>query len=219
MYSEIQKRIITSIFLLLLLILMFFFIYIQIISLIALAIISWIEFYALISKIFLETTLKHKILLFFYKFISLFYLFMLVYLIIVPKLEYPIFEIIIIYSILISIMSDIGGLIVGKIFKGSKLTKISPNKTISGSMGSFVFSLFLIPFFVKYFTDYNLPILILLTVIISLTSQAGDLLISYLKRKAKVKDTSDLLPGHGGVLDRIDGIIFAIPLGLLIFNI
>ena len=219
MYLEMQRRIITSIFLLSLLILMFFFTYIQIISVIVLAIISWIEFYALITKIFLKNTFKHKILLFFYKFISLLYLFMLVYLITIPKLEYQIFEIINVYSILISIMTDIGGLIIGKIFKGRKLTKISPNKTISGSIGSFVFSLFLIPFFVKYFTDYNLLILILLTIIISLISQAGDLLISYLKRKAKVKDTSDLLPGHGGVLDRIDGIIFAIPFGLLIFNI
>ena len=219
MNLELQKRIITSIFLLVLLILMFYFVYIQIISLILLATISWIEFYALISKIFLKNNFNDKILRFFYKSISLLYLFVLVYLIIIPKIGSEIFEIIIIYSILISIMSDIGGLIVGKIFKGKKLTKISPNKTISGSIGSFIFSLFLIPFFVKYFNDYNLLILILMTITISLISQIGDLFISYLKRKAKVKDTSDLLPGHGGVLDRLDGIIFAIPIGLLIFYI
>ena len=116
-------------------------------------------------------------------------------------------------------MSDIGGLIIGKIFKGKKLSKISPNKTISGSLGSFIFSLLLIPFFLKYFNNYNILTIILFTVIISLASQLGDLLISAIKRKAKVKDTSDLLPGHGGVLDRIDGIIFAIPVGLLIFSI
>tara|TARA_B110000881_G_C18318990_1_gene385787 strand:- start:223 stop:573 length:351 start_codon:yes stop_codon:yes gene_type:complete len=116
-------------------------------------------------------------------------------------------------------MSDIGGLVIGKIFKGKKLSKISPNKTISGSFGSFIFSLFLIPFFLEPFSTYNISIVILFTLIISLASQLGDLLISLLKRKAKVKDTSDLLPGHGGVLDRIDGIIFAIPVGLLIFSI
>tara|TARA_B110000967_G_C18489732_1_gene366188 strand:- start:138 stop:488 length:351 start_codon:yes stop_codon:yes gene_type:complete len=116
-------------------------------------------------------------------------------------------------------MSDVGGLLIGKIFKGKKLSKISPNKTISGSLGSFIFSLLLVPFFFKYFNDYNILIIILITVIISLTSQLGDLLISLLKRKAKVKDTSDLLPGHGGILDRIDGIIFAVPMGLLIFSI
>jgi phosphatidate cytidylyltransferase len=114
-------------------------------------------------------------------------------------------------------LSDIGGLICGKIFKGKKLTKISPNKTISGSIGSFMFSILLIPFFYKVQIDQSLVNLLLITIIISLTSQLGDLFISLLKRKAKVKDTSDLLPGHGGVLDRVDGIIFAIPLGIFLF--
>ena len=114
-------------------------------------------------------------------------------------------------------MSDIGGLIFGKIFKGKKLTKISPNKTISGSIGSFIFAILLIPFFYKSQIDQNLLSILLITIIISLTSQLGDLFISLLKRKAKVKNTSDLLPGHGGVLDRIDGIIFAIPLGIYLF--
>ena len=116
-------------------------------------------------------------------------------------------------------MSDIGGLVIGKLFKGKKLTRISPKKTISGSVGSFTFSLILIPFFYKYFADYEALLFIVITLAISLTSQLGDLFISYLKRKAQVKDTSDLLPGHGGILDRIDGIIFAIPIGFLILNI
>ena len=111
-------------------------------------------------------------------------------------------------------MSDIGGLVFGKIFKGKKLTKISPNKTISGSIGSFIFSLLLIPFFYEVQMNQNLLIIVIITIIISLISQLGDLFISLLKRKAKVKDTSDLLPGHGGVLDRIDSIIFVIPLGI-----
>ena len=118
-----------------------------------------------------------------------------------------------------SVASDIGGLTFGKIFKGRKLTKISPNKTISGTVGSFIFPLLLIPFFLEIFNNYNFLIIIIFTEIISLASQLGDLFISLLKRKAKVKNTSDLLPGHGGVLDRIDGIIFATPVGLLIFNI
>ena len=115
-------------------------------------------------------------------------------------------------------VSDIGGLTFGKIFKGKKLTKISPNKTIAGSIGSFIFSLLLIPMLQN---SINIPVsssLILITLLVSFTSQLGDLLISYLKRKAKVKDTSDLLPGHGGILDRIDGIIFAIPVGLILFS-
>ncbi|MDA7471047.1 phosphatidate cytidylyltransferase, partial [Candidatus Pelagibacter ubique] len=128
-------------------------------------------------------------------------------------------KIYLLYSVLVAILSDIGGLICGKIFKGKKLTKISPNKTISGSIGSFIFSTFLIPFFYKSQIDQTLVNLFIITIIISLTSQLGDLFISLLKRKAKVKDTSDLLPGHGGVLDRIDGIIFAIPLGIFLFII
>ena len=123
------------------------------------------------------------------------------------------------YSVLVAIVSDIGGLVFGKIFKGKKLTKISPNKTISGSIGSFVFSLLLIPFFYQELINYNILSLVLITIIISLTSQLGDLFISYLKRKAKIKNTSDILPGHGGFLDRIDGIIFAIPIGIVLFNL
>ena len=128
-------------------------------------------------------------------------------------------EVVVIYSILISIMTDIGGLIIGKIFKGKKLTKISSKKTISGSIGSFASSLILIPFFIEYFLDYKIIELFLITILISLISQMGDLFISLLKRRAKVKDTSDILPGHGGILDRVDGIIFSIPLGLILFNL
>ena len=89
----------------------------------------------------------------------------------------------------------------------------------TGSIGSFIFSLLLIPFFYKGQIDQTLVNLFFITIIISLTSQLGDLFLSFLKRKAKVKDTSDLLPGHGGFLDRIDGIIFAIPLGIYLFII
>ena len=216
MNLELKKRIITSIFLLLLLCLMYFYTFILIISVIIIAIISWIEFNGLIFKIFKRNKKKDKLLIFSYKAISLFYFLLLIYLVLFIKSQKPYFEIFIIFSILISVMSDIGGLIVGRIFKGKKLTKISPNKTVSGSIGSFIFSLFLIPFFLEYIPNNDLLTLSIITLIISATSQMGDLLISFLKRKAKVKNTSDLLPGHGGILDRIDGIIFAIPIGILI---
>ena len=218
MKKELKKRIVTSFFLLSLLLIMFHYIYVLILSLIIVAIISWIEFYALISKIIRKNNHKDKLLRFCYKAISLFFLLSLVYLIIFITLENPALEIIIIYSVLISIMSDVGGLIVGKVFRGKKLTKISPNKTVSGSMGSFLFSLFLIPFFLEYLTIQSIIELTIITILISLSSQIGDLMISLLKRKAKVKNTSDLLPGHGGVLDRIDGMIFSIPCGLMLFN-
>ena len=216
MTLELKKRIITSVFLLALLCLMYFFSFILIISVIIISIISWIEFNGLIFKIFKKNKNKDKLLKFFYKAISLIYFSILIYLVLLIKSQKPDFEIFIIFSILISVMSDIGGLVVGKTFKGKKLTKISPNKTISGSIGSFIFSLFLIPIFLEHLINYDLLTLSIITLIVSLTSQMGDLLISFLKRKAKVKNTSDLLPGHGGILDRIDGIIFAIPIGFLL---
>ena len=218
MNVELQKRLITSCFLLSLLILMFFYTFILIISLILIALISWIEFYGLISKIFNKDNTKNKIFRFLYKGISLIYLSILVYYILISRSSNTVSEIFIIYSILISVLSDIGGLIIGRIFKGKKLSKISPKKTISGSIGSFLFSLFLIPFFISHLANKSLFFLCCITLIISFASQVGDLFISYLKRKAKVKDTSDLLPGHGGFLDRIDGIMFSIPVGFLILN-
>jgi len=219
MSSNIKKRILTSILLIALLLGMFFYSYIMIISLIIIAIISWIEFYALISKILKKNILKDKFFRFFYKALSLIYLSGLVYLIFAIESQYSNLKIYLLYSVIVAILSDIGGLVCGKIFKGKKLTKISPNKTISGSIGSFMFSTLLIPFFYKGQIDQTLVNLFIITIIISLISQLGDLFISLLKRKAKVKDTSDLLPGHGGVLDRIDGIIFAIPLGIFLFII
>ena len=219
MNSNIKKRILTSILLISLLIGMFYYSYIMIVSLIIIAIISWIEFYALISKILKKNVLKDRFFRSLYKTLSLFYLSGLVYLIFAIESDYPNLKIYLLYSVLIAILSDIGGLVCGKIFKGKKLTKISPNKTVSGSIGSFMFSTLLIPFFYETHIDQNLPNILLITIIISLTSQLGDLFISFLKRKAKVKDTSDLLPGHGGFLDRIDGIIFAIPLGIFLFTV
>ena len=215
MKTELKKRLITSVFLSLLLFLMFYYTYILIISLIIISIISWVEFYGLITKILNK---KKKILRLFYRAVSLVYLLILTFFILITNSSNSETEIFIIYSILISVMSDIGGIVIGRIFKGKLLTKISPKKTVSGSIGAFIFSLTLIPIFYSELINISLILLFIITIIISLTSQLGDLFISYLKRKAKVKNTSDLLPGHGGILDRIDGIIFSIPIGFLLLN-
>ena len=219
MSSELQKRTFTSIVLIFLLTLMYLYSFVMISALIVIAIIIWVEFYALISKIIKKNKFKDKFLRFFYKAISLLYLLLIVFLIFTIESFYPNQKIYLLYVILVAILSDIGGLIIGKTFKGKKLTKISPNKTISGSVGSFFFSIILIPFFYKDLIEFNFLIMIIISLTISFISQAGDLFISYVKRKAKVKDTSDMLPGHGGFLDRVDGIIFAIPIGLILFNL
>ena len=214
MSLELKKRIITSIFLLFLLLFMFYYSFVLIISLIIISIVIWLEFYFLIIKIFKKKNLKEKVLRFLAKVISLLYLFFVIFLIFIhfdQKMH-------IFFILLIAIFSDIGGLVVGKTFKGKKLTKISPNKTISGSFGSLVFSLMLIPIFYSQLTIFNLYSIILYTFLVSVASQLGDLFISLLKRKAKVKNSSDLLPGHGGFLDRFDGIIFAVPIGILLLN-
>ena len=217
MSNELKKRILTSLLLILLLIVMYFYTLVAFIAILAISIILWIEFYGLISKILPKNKVKDKVLKFFYKAVSLLYLVLLVSFVIAVELYYQNLKIYLIYAVLTAILSDIGGLVFGKTFKGRKLTKISPNKTIAGSIGSFIFSLLLIPFFSQELIIFNILSLITITLMISLISQLGDLFISYLKRKAKVKDTSDLLPGHGGFLDRLDGIIFSIPFGVIMF--
>ena len=120
------------------------------------------------------------------------------------------------FIITICIFTDIGGYIFGKIFKGPKLTKISPKKTYSGVFGGFLLSLIAGIVFIHYlYGSEKLPVedsfLFIFILFISLISQVGDLIISYFKRKAKLKDTGKILPGHGGLLDRIDGMIFVFP--------
>ena len=129
------------------------------------------------------------------------------------------------FIVTICIFTDIGGYIFGKIFKGPKLTKISPKKTYTGVIGSFSLSLISGLIFIHYLNKnpviINIDIFHLLLVIlfISLISQIGDLIISYFKRKAKLKDTGKILPGHGGLLDRIDGLVFVMPLIYLLGRI
>ena len=123
------------------------------------------------------------------------------------------------FIIIVCIFTDIGGYVFGKTFKGPKFTKISPNKTYAGVIGSFLFSIIAGLVFIKYVdnlgfdqikNNYQLAIL-LIVLSISFISQIGDLIISYFKRKARLKDTGKILPGHGGLLDRIDGLIFVMP--------
>ena len=123
-----------------------------------------------------------------------------------------------IFIITICILSDIGGYIFGKTFKGKKLTKISPNKTYSGMYGSFLLTILFSLVYSYSISFIDLEIILFTSIVISAICQIGDLFISYLKRKAKLKDTGNILPGHGGLLDRIDGILFALPFGLIIIN-
>ena len=134
------------------------------------------------------------------------------------------------FIILISIFTDIGGYIFGRFFKGPKLTKISPNKTYSGVVGSLIMPMLVGLFYVQYIQlplgvivpikleelSNNLNfVLIIMIISISIISQLGDLTISYFKRLSKIKDTGKILPGHGGLLDRLDGLIFVIPISYL----
>ena len=118
---------------------------------------------------------------------------------------------------IICISTDIGGYIFGKIFGGPKLTKLSPNKTYAGMIGSYILAIVASSFILKFnFVEINYYKLILFTLIISTVSQIGDIFISYFKRKSKVKDTGKIIPGHGGLLDRADGMIFVFPISYLI---
>lgn len=119
------------------------------------------------------------------------------------------------FILLTCISTDLGGYIVGKIIKGPKLSKISPKKTYSGTLGSFLFAIIFAYFYLENSIYVSLEILIFV-ISISAVSQIGDLIISYFKRISKIKDTGKLIPGHGGILDRIDGMIFAFPFSLII---
>ena len=124
------------------------------------------------------------------------------------------------FIIFICILTDLGGYIFGKIFKGPKLTKISPKKTYTGVFGGFLLPLLggLVIYqygYTEQITVDGLYFLIIILFFLSI-SQIGDLIISYFKRKAKIKDTGKILPGHGGLLDRIDGMIFVFPICYLI---
>ena len=175
--------------------------------------IVFIEFNGIIKKIFDRDLLKFFSLIFILFYLLCFSLSIWLFLIDIDELNKQ--KLILILSICIS--TDIGGYIFGKIIKGKKLTSLSPNKTYAGMIGSFILSLVTVT---VLFKNIDIEIsLIPYTIIISTISQLGDLFISMLKRKAKIKDTGNFLPGHGGLLDRIDGILFAVPFGLVIISL
>jgi len=214
MNNNLSKRIFTSIILsTILLSCLFLHKYSWLLLILIASIISFFEFNNLIKKIWK----KNKATIFLLNVVCLFYLY---FFIILVYQDGRISEFYTLSILLICILTDIGGYIVGRTIGGKKLTKISPNKTISGSLGSFLFSLFAIIPIIYYFQhiglSFSLTKMILIILFLSFISQSGDLFISYIKRKAKVKDTGSILPGHGGLLDRIDGIIFALPAGFLI---
>ncbi len=214
MKSEILKRVNTGLFLFFLLILMFIskltylFIAIVVFSL------SFVEF-SKMSKLFFK---KKYIKQFLVNIIFGLYLFLFL-LIFIFGINDIHFKVILFIILLICISSDIGGILFGKIFKGPKLIKISPNKTISGCLGSFLLSIIISSLLLGYIFNTKLLDNILIGFLISLSVQIGDLFFSYLKRKASLKNTGNILPGHGGVLDRIDGILLGLPTGLLYISI
>jgi phosphatidate cytidylyltransferase len=121
------------------------------------------------------------------------------------------------FIVVICISTDIGGYVFGKLLKGPKLTIYSPNKTFAGSFGSFIFSIFAMLLFSNIYNEPNISVkFTLFTVMISFISQLGDIIISYFKRKSNIKDSGKIIPGHGGLLDRIDGMIFAFPFSYII---
>ena len=123
--------------------------------------------------------------------------------------------------VIICVSTDIGGYVFGNIFKGPKLTKISPKKTYSGVIGSFLLSLIFTNLFLDFLSNVEIfdftKEMFLFILLVSFVSQIGDLIISYFKRKSKMKDTGTIIPGHGGILDRIDGVIFALPFSYVLF--
>ena len=207
-----KNRIFTSMLLLLIVILIFqinlFFVY----TLIVLGVLSILEFFDITKKI-----IKKKINYFLINFVFLFYLFIFC---IVLLFFYNHFQLkIAMFLILLCcIASDIGGFLFGKLFKGPKLTKISPNKTIIGAIGSIVLSCLVSLFIFKILSNDLIFKALIIGSTTSVACQIGDLFFSYLKRKAKIKDTGSFLPGHGGILDRLDGILLGVPAGIFIIT-
>ena len=124
------------------------------------------------------------------------------------------------FVLTICVTTDIGGYVIGKLFKGPKLTKFSPNKTYAGMFGGYLSSILSVIIFANFYLDEKITIKwFIFVILISTISQLGDIIISYFKRLSKIKDTGKIIPGHGGLLDRVDGMIFAFPFSYLIFLI
>ena len=211
MNLKLKKRITTSVILFLFTIFCIFINpYVFIIAIIIVSYLSWYETKHLINSINKNVTNWQRVV---FNLTTLFYAFG-IFTVSAIGLYFLLGPVFFLYALSVCICSDIGGYIIGKNIGGKKLTKISPNKTISGSLGSFCFSMLPLLVFNNFdkFEYYLYSIdNFLFCLKVSLVCQLGDLFVSYFKRKAKVKDTGRILPGHGGMLDRIDGIIFAVP--------
>ena len=206
MNKELKKRIITSIILIAIILnCLFINNYSWLLLLSIVSFICWFEFINLVKRIW-----KTKTMIILPIILSFLFLCLFIYTAYKFRIEAGEREVLFVLGI--CIFSDIGGYVVGKNIGGKKLTKISPNKTVSGSIGSFLFSLFPLGILMLLGLDDNFfERMVFSCLLISLACQLGDLIISYFKRLAKVKDTGNILPGHGGMLDRIDGVIFALP--------
>ena len=215
--SELTKRIISSIVLLILIYLtlnniFFLFFFIFLINYMSLN-----EFNHMFKKIFDKNKLNYFISLItttlylvYFSLVIWFYLFTFK----------DINLISLVFLLIICSSTDLGGFVFGKIIGGKKLTKISPSKTYSGVLGSFLLPTLIGYLFYNNFKElfiFELNVFILI-MFISFVSQFGDLVISFLKRKAKIKNSGSILPGHGGILDRIDGILLALPLGIFLIS-
>lgn len=211
--NSLLNRVITSFVLLILMVLIWSYEVVFYYTFLLAGIFSIIEFFKLNNKIFKK---KQLIFLFNILFIIYIFLFCSFAFIFLSKLYLKILFFILIIT---CVASDTGGFVVGKIFKGPKISKISPNKTFSGAIGSIFFSCFSFCFLI-YLAAGNFNFyFVIIAICTSLGCQIGDLFISFLKRKAKVKDTGRLLPGHGGVLDRVDGMLIGIPTGFIVISL
>ena len=207
--EKIKERLTTSVILLILLILMTKFNFISTYFLILFGVLSIIEYFQISKKIFSKTHLKYISNIFFITYLSLFCCFFF-YFINLIQLKF------ILYVLIFGcISSDIGGFVFGNIFKGPKLTKISPNKTYAGALGSIICTCMTVFLLINLFTNNFSHVFLITSIFTSLGCQVGDLFFSFLKRKAMIKDTGTILPGHGGILDRLDGILFGVPIGFL----
>ena len=215
--NELNKRILTSVMLILILLYSFINLYFLYIVILIVCFFALDEFIKIFKKIYTSNNFQISISLL----ISIIYLsFFSSTIILFLNSSFEVNKYKVLFLLLICISTDIGGFFFGRLIGGKKLTKISPKKTYSGLGGSLILSIAVGYLFINIQNIFVISHskLFFLIIFFSLTSQIGYLIISLLKRKANLKDTGTILPGHGGILDRIDGILLALPLGIIIFS-
>ena len=210
MSENLIKRSFTSFVLLFLFFLIFIFEQLLITVLMIFGVLSLIEFFNLLKNI---SKTKLKYLFFNFLFTVYIFLFCLFFVYFSSVMH---LKVILFCFVLACVASDIGGYIFGNLIKGPRLTKISPSKTYSGSIGSILLSCLIFSLSLFYLTGNFNYSFIFIAIFLSLACQIGDLFFSYLKRKARIKDSGKIFPGHGGVLDRLDGILFGVPAGFIL---